>query len=246
MPFFQRIPDVLRSKLLIHIFKLVIDRTTRRSRYSCDRVFHKVLYLIGIALNEESKDSGFEFTKRAEESVGLLAALEGLVGKPESSICPALLEVTIEKYKKLMETKCGTSDSDAKTVKQPIESAEELKAKRAARAAEMRQKAMAKMSNMQSKFLKKIEDEEKKDDGPSCAQTETKETGGVVVEYDKQFFDEDIVKQVGQDFPVCIGPQKWKVEIVKARVLTCILCQEDEVIAPQQGKPMVCAAFIQQ
>uniref|UniRef100_A0A8R1I2W7 E3 ubiquitin-protein ligase n=1 Tax=Caenorhabditis japonica TaxID=281687 RepID=A0A8R1I2W7_CAEJA len=241
-PFFENIPSLLKSPVLIHVLRLTIDRTTRRSRYSSDRVFHKALYLIGIALNEEEKDPSFGFTALAEKYVGLLAPLEALIGKQEASICPILLEVTVEKYKKLM---AGPKEPEPSKVQQPVQSAEELKAKRAARAAEMRQKAMAKMSNMQSKFMKKIEDEEKKED-PSAGQKDAKGSNTDADFDSKLFFDEDIVKQVGHDFPVCIGANKWSVEVVKPRRLTCILCQEDEIIAPQQGKPMVCAAFIQQ
>ncbi|EGT32553.1 hypothetical protein CAEBREN_21443 [Caenorhabditis brenneri] len=245
LPFFKKIPELLTTKLLIHIFRLVIDRTARRSRFSSDRLFHKALYLIGIALSEEEKNAEFGFTHEAEESFGLLALLEGLVGKQESSICPILLEVTIEKYRKLMTAKTGSAETGPVAEQKPEMSSEELKAKRAARAAEMRQKAMAKMSSMQSKFMKKIEDDEKKDEVPS-----SNDKPDVAInndDYDsKHFFDEDIVKQIGHDFPVCIGTNKWQAEVVKPRTLTCILCQEDEVIAPQQGKPMVCAAFIQQ
>ncbi|EFP04190.1 hypothetical protein CRE_10701 [Caenorhabditis remanei] len=109
LPFFEQIPMLLKSGILIHVFRIVIDRATRRSRFSSDRLFHKVLYLIGIALNEEEKCSSFGFTQKAEESVGLLALLEGLIGKPESSICPILLEVIVEKYRKLLKFKIGPS-----------------------------------------------------------------------------------------------------------------------------------------
>uniref|UniRef100_A0A1I7TK99 E3 ubiquitin-protein ligase n=1 Tax=Caenorhabditis tropicalis TaxID=1561998 RepID=A0A1I7TK99_9PELO len=245
LPLFEKIPSILTSNVLIHIFRLVINRTTRRSRFSSDRLFHKVLYLIGIALNEEEKDVSFGFTQKAEGMIGLLSLLEGLVGKQESSICPILLEVTVEKYRKLMNAKVGSSEKATCGEQKPEQSAAEMKAKRAARAAEMRQKAMAKISNMQTKFMKRIEDDEKKDDIQTS--TERSDIGNKNEAYDnKHFSDEDIVKQIGHDFPVCIGINKWQTEIVKPRTLTCILCQEDEIIAPQQGKPMVCAAFIQQ
>ncbi|CAI2303389.1 unnamed protein product [Caenorhabditis sp. 36 PRJEB53466] len=246
LPFFENVPLILKSPVLIHFFRLVIDRTNRRSRYSSDRLFHKALYLIGIALNEEEKNPSFEFTKKAEESSSLLAMLEGLIGKQEASICPVLLEVIVDKYKKLKEKRAGTGEAAPVKVQKVVQSAEEMKARRAAKAAEMRQKALAKMSSMQSKFMKKIEDEEKKEDVPSGAQTEKESVAGDASFDSKDYFDEDIVKQVGHDFPVCIGANKWKTEIMKARRLTCILCQEDEIIAPHQGKPMVCAAFIQQ
>lgn len=153
--------------------------------------------------------------------------------------------MTVEKYRKLIKARAGVPEAAPAPENKPAQSEEEIKAKRAARAAEMRQKAMAKMSNMQSKFMKKIEDEEKKDE--SQTPSEKSETVVKKDDYDnKHFFDEDVVKQVGHDFPVCIGANKWHAELVKPRTLTCILCQEDEIIAPQQGKPMVCAAFIQQ
>lgn len=241
LPFFENIPLLLKSNILLHVFRIVIDRTSRRSRFSSDRVFHKVLYLIGIALNEEERDASFGFTKKAEEFIGLLALLEGLLGKPESAICPTLLEVTVEKYRKLMKMKAGPVIVCVEP--RPLLPEEDLKAKRAAKAAEMRQKAMAKMSNMQSKFMKKIEVDEPKEDSPA----EKVEAVSKKEHYEnKQYCDEDIVKQIGTDFPVCIGINRWQVEITRPRVLTCILCQEDEVNAPQLGKPMVCSAFIQQ
>lgn len=144
--FFERIPEILTTNVLIHVVRLIIDRTARRSRFSSDRLFHKTLYLIGIALNEEEKNPSFGFTQRAEESIGLLSLLEGLVGKPESSICPILLEVTVEKYRKLIKARAGVPEAAPAPENKPAQSEEEIKAKRAARAAEMRQKAMAKMS----------------------------------------------------------------------------------------------------
>ncbi|CAB3407459.1 unnamed protein product [Caenorhabditis bovis] len=250
-PFFKNAVEVLRSPILIRILKVIIERTAKRNRFSSDRLFHKALFLVGMALNEEEVNSSFGFTRIAEEESNLLASMEAIQGKPEATICTLLLDFLIQKYKKLRQANGdGMEVENVDESKSRQETADELKAKRAARAREMRQKAMAKMATMQKKFMKQIDDTEsvvKKDDETTSSSDDANKA--YFAADGKCEYDEDIVRNVatgGQEFPVCIGAHKWKAEIVRERKLTCILCQEDEPIHPINGKPMVCAAFIQQ
>uniref|UniRef100_A0A0K0DJE5 Zf-C5HC2 domain-containing protein n=1 Tax=Angiostrongylus cantonensis TaxID=6313 RepID=A0A0K0DJE5_ANGCA len=58
--------------------------------------------------------------------------------------------------------------------------------------------------------------------------------------------DEGFVsKQEDNGFPVCLGPQRSRVEKLLPRKVTCILCEEEEVLCPKSGKAFKCATYVQ-
>ncbi|KAK6042279.1 hypothetical protein COOONC_20216 [Cooperia oncophora] len=94
------------------------------------------------------------------------------------------------------------------------------------------------MSKMQKSFLKVLETE-----SPSLTEPVVHE--GALSEF-RGDDDEDFVsKQQDHGFPVCLGPQRSRVEEVLPRKVTCILCQEEETLSPDNGKAFVCAAYVQ-
>ncbi|VDM77151.1 unnamed protein product [Strongylus vulgaris] len=97
-PFFAPAANILKTPCLIKILKLVLDRTGKRSRFSSDRLLHRALYLIGMALHEQTRDPhGFSFTIAAEKEE-LLRSLESLSGSPEVATHADLLWWTIQVF----------------------------------------------------------------------------------------------------------------------------------------------------
>ncbi|PIO74247.1 hypothetical protein TELCIR_03752 [Teladorsagia circumcincta] len=238
-PFFASVRNILKTPCLIKILKLVLDRTGKRSRFSSDRLFHRALFLIGMALQEQARDPKcFVFTEVAEKEE-ILRSLESLSGSAEVATHADLLWWTIQKYKEVQRlSTTGQTTERRGEVIDSQESPNDAKAKRAARAAKMREQAMLKMSKMQKSFLKVLETE-------NPASTEPIVQDGVLAEF-RGDDDEDFVsKQQDHGFPVCLGPQRSRVEEVLPRKVTCILCQEEETLSPENGKAFVCAAYVQ-
>lgn len=238
-PFFIPIRNILKTPCLIKILKLVLDRTGKRSRFSSDRLLHRALYLIGMALHEQARDlKGFPFIEIAAREE-LLQSLESLAGSAEVASHADLLWWTIEHYKQIqLLSTSGHMAEKGKESGDSHESADETKAKRAERAARMREQAMMKMSKMQKSFLKVMEME-----NPISAD---QNHAGSVASAFRGDEDEDYVsKQEDHGFPVCLGPQRSRVEEVLPRKVTCILCQEEETLCPNNGKAFVCAAYVQ-
>ncbi|CAD6191000.1 unnamed protein product [Caenorhabditis auriculariae] len=239
-PFFSSIPNILLTPVLIKIFRVVLERTARRNRFSSDRLLHKSVYLIAMALNEQTRDPGFEFTRIAQETCDLLSAIEALRNRQEGAICHLLIDWVVLKYRELMNTKIeGPEEKEEKNEEENRETVEEAKARRAARAAQMRANAMQQMTNMQQRFMNQMEEERTNEE-----MTEENSNTSHALHSE----DEDKVRQIpsSQNFPVCLGPNRWRAEVVIDRTLTCILCQEKELVHPTNGNPMVCAAFVQQ
>ncbi|KAK5981388.1 E3 ubiquitin-protein ligase [Trichostrongylus colubriformis] len=236
-PFFAPVRNILKTPCLIRILKLVLDRTGKRSRFSSDRLFHRALFLIGMALQEQARDPNrFAFTEVAEKEE-ILHSLEALSGSAEVATHADLLWWTIQRYKEVqrLSTTGHTTERRGELIDNQ-ENPNDAKAKRAARAAKMREQAMLKMSVMQKSFLKVLEAE-------NPASTEPITQGLAELRGDD---DEDFVsKQQDHGFPVCLGPQRSRVEEVLPRKVTCILCQEEETLSPENGKAFVCAAYVQ-
>ncbi|KAK6024217.1 ATP-dependent Clp protease adaptor protein ClpS, partial [Ostertagia ostertagi] len=197
------------------------------------------LFLIGMALQEQARDPNrFVFTEVAEKEE-ILRSLESLSGSAEVATHADLLWWTIQKYKEVQRlSTTGQTTERRGEVIDSQESPNDAKAKRAARAAKMREQAMLKMSKMQKSFLKVLETE-------NPASTEPAVQDGILAEF-RGDDDEDFVsKQQDHGFPVCLGPQRSRVEEVLPRKVTCILCQEEETLSPENGKAFVCAAYVQ-
>ncbi|VDL78322.1 unnamed protein product [Nippostrongylus brasiliensis] len=238
-PFFAPVRNILKTSCLVKIFKLVLERTGKRSRFSSDRLFHRALFLIGMALQEQARDlQGFQFTVVAEKEE-ILRSLEALSGSVEVATHADLLWWTIQKYKEVHRlSTAGNAVEKRGEVIENQESQNDLKAKRAARAAKMREQAMLKMSKMQKSFLKVIEAE-------TPAVVEANKITAVSAELRGDDDEDYVSKQQDHGFPVCLGLQRSRVEEVLPRKVTCILCQEEETLSPDNGKAFVCAAYVQ-
>ncbi|VDO89529.1 unnamed protein product [Heligmosomoides polygyrus] len=168
LPFFGPLRNILKTPCLIKILKLVLDRTGKRSRFSSDRLFHRVCH-----------------------------------AEPLFFSVPLIVRHATERRGDTIESH---------------ENPDDAKAKRAARAAKMREQAMLKkiwQNFMVGRSSKRSND--------SC----------------------NFSKQQDHGFPVCLGPQRSRVEEVLPRKVTCILCQEEDTLSPENGKAFVCAAYVQ-
>ncbi|VDK79468.1 unnamed protein product [Litomosoides sigmodontis] len=228
-PFYAPIVNLLCSKMMMHLLCIVLERTARRSRYSSDGLLHRVLFLVGMGVNEQISNKSFDFISCAEEA-NVFTLMKKLVGKPESELHADLLEYLLELYEK-------TKSETRGTVMQPEQKTEtsesEIKAKKAAIAAKKRKQAMDQMSRLQKQFVTQNQDLLGKEF------LEGKEP---------QRHDDDeeplgILPQ-GSGFPICLGIDRSIAKCDDCRRITCILCQENEDVTAD-GQALVCAAFMQ-
>ncbi len=56
--------------------------------------------------------------------------------------------------------------------------------------------------------------------------------------------DDDLCPAKMTEFPVCLGPKRTSVPRSRPRRVTCMLCQEDELLS-FEGESMVYAGFVQ-
>ncbi|PAV65136.1 hypothetical protein WR25_18491 [Diploscapter pachys] len=249
-PFFAPVRELLCCRTLIRTCRIILERTARKSRFTSDRLFHRALWVIAMALNEEEADPSFRYVSRGEEEQ-LLKAMEALSGSPESTSFADLLWWTIKKYKSIL----GSNDANQtgnqpETEQSSAKPAEDEKAKKQAIAAKMRAQALAKMSKMQNTFIKNVLKEEvPSSKGEAAGKDEKKKEGGSkdkpakFVDVDE---DEDTASIVSEsNFPTCIGPNRTKMQVTTPRRVTCILCQESDNLLPSNGKQFVCAAYVQ-
>ncbi|CAJ0920610.1 unnamed protein product, partial [Mesorhabditis belari] len=243
--FFEPVRHLLSCPMLIDLHRIILERTAKRSRFSSDRLLHRCLYLIGMALNEQlDNGQNFDFIQYAQKSE-LLSALEALNGKPEANPHNDLLLWVIQKFKEVERTsKMETTAEVKQDVEMPPEKedADEAKKKRMAKAQAMRAAALQKMQRLQKTFIENVKKEalEKEDEGHGLAITMTSQ----LARRDGDE-DEDLVKKISDHgFSVCIGPKKVKVEEVEPRMVKCILCQDEEILN-EKARPFVCAAFVQ-
>ncbi|KHN74188.1 E3 ubiquitin-protein ligase ubr-1 [Toxocara canis] len=233
-PFFRPIVSLLRSQVLLVIIRVIIERTSKRSRYSSDALFHRALYLIGMGLGEQAENKQFDFIHDAERS-GIFELLEKLNGKPEVQTNADLLAWIVQRYKEVKAAASGLSTSDSKEERDPKDV--NRQAKRAAIAAKMRKQAMEQMNRLQKKFVSQNKDlleAQKKDE-------EENDFSRAVDE------DEEPVGVLSDDsgFPVCLGGARCEVGATPSRRVTCILCQEVEEVK-FSGRALVCVAYQQQ
>ncbi|VBB31014.1 unnamed protein product [Acanthocheilonema viteae] len=228
-PFYAPIVNLLRSKMMMQLLRIVLERTARRSRYSSDGLLHRALFLVGMGLNEQTMNKNFDFINCAEEA-NVFTLMKSLVGKPESEPHAGLLEYLLELYEK-------TKSKSKGTVVWPEPKAEvsesEIKAKKAAIAAKKRKQAMDQMSRLQKQFVMQNQDLLGKEF------VEGKES-------QRHDDDEEPLGILPQDsgFPICLGIDRSITRCNDCRRITCILCQEDEDVTVN-GQALVCAAFMQ-
>uniref|UniRef100_A0AC35FZC7 E3 ubiquitin-protein ligase n=1 Tax=Panagrolaimus sp. PS1159 TaxID=55785 RepID=A0AC35FZC7_9BILA len=88
-PFFEPILRIFDNPLFIRLLFYIISRFQKRSRYSSDLLFHRGLFLIGMAMNEEielrkkNSEKMLNFVAQAE-TIGIFSILRDLSGKSEA------------------------------------------------------------------------------------------------------------------------------------------------------------------
>ncbi|GMT29743.1 hypothetical protein PFISCL1PPCAC_21040, partial [Pristionchus fissidentatus] len=265
-PLFLPATRLLLAPPLIATLSICLSRVGRRSRFASEGVLHRVLYLIGLALHEQSRrlvDFDFISSSSGDDNA-LLKSMEELVGKPEAATHADLLWWTIQKYKEVesardaeLARRRGTTSGEKmeekketeemKEAEDGVDELERKKKAKAALAAKMRANAMSQMQKMQKKFTAQVEEVEKtaKEEAGDNAESKAQEQKIAVEERE---YDEDddcpMIIDKPSSFPVCIGPAKHTVEKVHPRSVTCVLCQEKEPLDTAHAK-FVCAAFVQ-
>lgn len=104
--FFKPILRLFESYTLIRLIRVVFERISKRSRFVSDGLFHRALFLTGMALNEqkrvfeEKEDVPFYFWERAKEEK-LFDFLSKLENRPEVEAHANLLWWVLEVKKTL-------------------------------------------------------------------------------------------------------------------------------------------------
>ncbi|VDN02420.1 unnamed protein product [Thelazia callipaeda] len=227
-PFYQPITNLLCSKTMMHLFSIVLARTARRSRFSGDGLFHRVLFLIGMGLNEQISNKNFDFITCAEK-VKIFEMMKALVGKPESESHADLLQYTLELYETINLSKNAESQRNLKMETSDLE----MKTRKAATAAKKRKQAMDQMIRLQKQFVtqnKEFLGKEYSEEMESQRQDCSEEPIGILPE--------------GSGFPICLGINRTIAKYNFCRRITCILCQEEEYVK-ESGQAIVCVGFMQ-
>ncbi|XP_039295359.1 E3 ubiquitin-protein ligase UBR2 [Nilaparvata lugens] len=248
---FSVMANLLQSDVMLHIMNLVLTRSVNlRARSFSETQLHKVLHLIGYALQEEERNSCqfLTFTLRAEKWE-LEPLIEELCTSPRVEAHKDLLQWTLAKFRKVAaawretskggqeggstEGVPGTSEVPSGSTSTSGDVAREEKEWRAKMAAERRAKIMAHMTALQKSFMK----EHAKDF--ESARTLSEKS---VSESQEQM----VVGAVALDAersPVALGPHQTP-RVNTERTYTCILCQEDQAVI-LDGPALVLAAFVQ-
>ncbi|GMR54164.1 hypothetical protein PMAYCL1PPCAC_24359 [Pristionchus mayeri] len=264
---FLPLTRLLLSPSLLSTLVLNLQRVARRSRFQSESIFHRVLYIIGLGLHEQSRRLlEFDFVAFAnKEEYRVLRHLEDLSNKPEAAAHADLLWWTIQKFKEVSaardaeigrragtanEMEGGEEKGEEKKEEEGVDEVEKKKAAKAALAAKMRANAMSQMQRLQKKFTAQVEKEEEevknaKEEGTDAVESGEKEEKAVM---DTELYDEDedcpILTEKLSSFPVCIGPNKLIIDKVHPRTVTCVLCQEREPLDTAHAT-FVCAAYVQ-
>uniref|UniRef100_A0A158Q8Z9 E3 ubiquitin-protein ligase n=1 Tax=Elaeophora elaphi TaxID=1147741 RepID=A0A158Q8Z9_9BILA len=228
-PFYAPIVNLLLSKMMMQLLCIVLERTARRSRYSSDGLLHRVLFLVGMGLNEQAMNKNFDFVGCAEKA-DVFTLMKNLIGKPESEPHADLLEYLLELYQK---TKSESQGTIVKPRPKVEASESEIKAKKAAIAAKKRKQAMDQMSRLQKQFVTQNQDllgKEFREGKESQKHDDDEEPLGILPQ--------------GSGFPICLGIDRNTAKCDDCRRVMCILCQEDEDVTAN-GNALVCAAFMQ-
>ncbi|XP_044749932.1 E3 ubiquitin-protein ligase UBR2 [Coccinella septempunctata] len=227
---FTMIVNLLQCDVMLHIFHTVLSRCSDlRARSFSESQLHKVLHLIGYALQEEQTNH-YPFFKFVENSnkFGIFQSLEELTTCPRVDAHKDLLKWTIHKFKEV----ANQPDKNAVVpFDEPVIIDDTEKERRAKLAAERRAKILAQMAALQKTFMaqnSQLFDET----NPETSFSKSPHHGSAMD------ITESTVQQValGSNQSIGIGVEKS---------YTCILCQEEEIVRPD-GPVMVLAAFVQE
>ncbi|RZF37437.1 hypothetical protein LSTR_LSTR013673 [Laodelphax striatellus] len=243
---FSVMANLLQSDVMLHIMNLVLTRSVNlRARSFSETQLHKVLHLIGYALQEEERESCqfLTFTTRAEKWE-LEPLIEELCTSPRVEAHKDLLQWTLAKFRQVaarwrQSTKSdsvgGSSGGDSVKV-EPSSSSEsaarEEKELCAQMAAERRAKIMAHMAALQKSFMKEHAKDFESAGGRSVSESQETAAGAAMA-----------VVEDTEKSPVALG-QHQTPRVNTERTYTCILCQEDQAVI-LDGPALVLAAFVQ-
>lgn len=236
--FFAPLIKVMESDVFVKLLRVVIERISKRSRFVSEGLFHRTLFLMGMALNEQKRafddNKEFKFLTMAQ-SEDIFTLLERLSDKAEVEVHHDLLWWIIKTYKQVASLYTETKTSDLHHQEKSHTKMITGPSQRSAIAARKRELAMERMRQLQNSFKTQhisLIDSTKTD------QFGASQVGG--------FEDsEEAVLTPDAGFPVCCGPSKSTVKLCRPQQnVMCVLCQEDEVIS-FDGNPIVCSAFVQ-
>lgn len=155
---FSMIINLLQCDVMLHIMQTVLERSLDlKARSFSEAQLHKILHLIGYALQEEQSGNYpiLLFVERASR-FKLPNLLEELISSPRVDAHKDLLKWTLNKYKEVaslqnVATSCAMETSSSSTTAAVADTEKERRAKLAA---QRRAKIMAHMTAMQNSFMK--------------------------------------------------------------------------------------------
>lgn len=229
---FSLLVNLLQCDVMLHIMQTVLERCVNlRARSFSELQLHKVLHLIGYALQEEESNN-YPFFKFIENSskFKLFSYIEELITSPRVESHKGLLRWTLNKYKQVANKK---DEDNTMLIKEPCTSqkADCDKERRAKLAADKRAQVMAQMQAMQKNFIK-----ENASLFEETLAEERNRTSSNVEQMD--------VTELVEEQPIALGPNQTS-RVATEETYTCILCQEEETVTPD-GPTLVLAAFVQQ
>ncbi|KAJ9589000.1 hypothetical protein L9F63_017695 [Diploptera punctata] len=232
---FMMMANLLQCDVMLHIIHVVLERSINlRARSFSEAQLHKVLHLIGYALQEEEKQhcQFLRFTERAEKW-GIEHMIEELCTSVRVEAHKDLLMWALSKYRQVAaqwRQDGPTSAAPTELVPETSQTEDTVKEKewRAKMAAAKRAKIMAHISTLQKNFMK--------ENAKLFETTETKESelGGSMMD----------LSEVLETSPIALGPNQTS-KVNPERKYTCILCQEVQIVSAD-GPALVLAAFVQQ
>ncbi|KAF5270880.1 hypothetical protein FQR65_LT05397 [Abscondita terminalis] len=235
---FNMIVNLLQCDVMLYIMQTVLERCINlKARSFSEPQLHKILHLIGYALQEE-QSRNYPFLLFAEKATkwNLPKYLEELISSARIDAHKDLIRWTLLKYKQVMsmsenqQETPSTSCIDATTSNTNDVIDEDEKQRRAKLAAQKRAKIMAQMAAMQNQFMK--------ENAKLFEETQLELNNSELNESAM-----DVTEKVdGQ--PVALGPNQTA-KITTEKTYTCILCQETQKLS-LDGPVLVLAGFVQQ
>ncbi|XP_029032051.2 E3 ubiquitin-protein ligase UBR2 [Osmia bicornis bicornis] len=231
---FSLVTNLLQCDVILHIMKIVLERALNcRPRRFSESQIHKILHLIGYALQEQ--ESGyypfFAFTARAAKW-NICKLLEDLSNSPRVEAYKDLLTWVLTKYREVAGyTSMEVTTAAALCTESTTENVESDKEWRTKMAAEKRARIMAQMAAMQKHFMKE--------------NAELFEEASLDVNKSNDRDSNINLSECSQKTPVAVGIGQPARMSEEETYKTCILCQENQAVTAT-GPAMVLAAFVQQ
>ncbi|XP_012287219.1 E3 ubiquitin-protein ligase UBR2 [Orussus abietinus] len=234
---FNLVVNLLQCDVMMHIMLTVLERALNlKARSFSEPQVHKVLHLIGYALQEEQ--SGyypfFDFTEWAAKW-SVYNLLKDLSTSPRVEAHKDLLTWVLAKWAEVNPSVAESTNSET-TSSSPADQTSYLAANKTTKewrtkmAAQKRSKIMAQMAAMQKFFMKKnakLFEEAAADVNRSSDRGTNMDLG-----------------EFTQEESVALGKSQTR-RMCEEKAYTCILCQEDQTVTAS-GPAMVLAAFVQQ